>query len=63
MTSVLGSLSFAKLVMMSSAPAKFCRGGGGTRYVSQEPFIHGNQHWLPHTILSPIGIRSEFVLC
>ena len=28
MTSILGSLSFAKLVMMSSAPAKFCGGGG-----------------------------------
>ena len=64
MTSILGSLSFAKLVMMSSAPAKFCRGGGGEgRYLSQEPFIHGNQHWLPHTILTPICIRSEFVLC
>ena len=29
MTSILGSLSFAKLVMMSSAPVKFCTGGGG----------------------------------
>ena len=29
MTSILGSLSFAKLVMMSSAPTKSAGGGGG----------------------------------
>ena len=34
--SIPGSLSFAKLVMMSSAPAK---SAGETRYVSQDPFI------------------------
>ena len=32
-----GSLSFAKLVMMSSAPAK---SAGDARYASQDPFIH-----------------------
>ena len=57
MASILGSLSFAKLVMMSSAPAKF---GRGTRYVSQDPFIHGNQRWLSHTIFTLICIRSAF---
>ena len=39
----LGSLSFAKLVMISSAPAK---SAGGAIYMSQDPFIHGNQGWL-----------------
>ena len=36
MTSILGSLSFAKLVMMSSAPTKSAGGGGGggARYMS-----------------------------
>ena len=36
MISIPGSLSFAKLVMMSSAPAKFA---GNARYASQDPFI------------------------
>ena len=36
MISMPGSLSFAKLVMMSSAPAK---SAGDARYASQDPFI------------------------
>ena len=36
MISILGSLSFAKLVMMSSATAK---SAGDARYASQDPFI------------------------
>ena len=36
MISIPGSLSFAKLVMMSSAPAKSV---GDARYVSQDPVI------------------------
>ena len=43
MISFPGSLSFAKLMMMSSTPAKQCV--GGARYASQDPFIHScNQH-------------------
>ena len=37
MIPIPGSLSFAKLVMMSSAPAK---SAGDARYMSQDPFIH-----------------------
>ena len=51
-----GSLSFAKLVMMSSAPAK---SSGDARYVSQDPFI---QSTMSHTISTPICIRSAFFL-
>ena len=51
-----GSLSFAKLVMMSSAPAK---SAGDARYASQDPFI---QSTLSHTISTPICIRSAFFL-
>ena len=51
-----GSLSFAKLVMMSFAPAK---SAGDTRYASQDPFIHST---LSHTISTPICIRSAFFL-
>ena len=40
MISIPGSLSFAKLVMMSSAPAK---SAGGVKYASQDSFGHGNQ--------------------
>ena len=49
-----GSLSFAKLVMMSSAPAKST---GDARYASQDPFI---QSTLFHTISTPICIRNVF---
>ena len=51
-----GSLSFAKLVMMSSAPAK---SAGDARYASQDPFI---QSTLSHTISTLICIRSAFFL-
>ena len=50
-----GSLSFAKLAMMSSAPAK---SAGDARYVSQDPFIQycpiksGLQSVLEECILS-----------
>ena len=37
MISITSSLSFAKLVMMSSALAK---SAGDARYASQDPFIH-----------------------
>ena len=50
------SLSFAKLVMMSSAPAKSAR---DARYASQDPFIHRT---LSHIISTPICIRSAFFL-
>ena len=39
MPTIPGSLSFAKLVMMSSAPAK---SAGDARYVSQDPFIQSS---------------------
>ena len=45
MISFPGSLSFAKLVMMPSAPAK---SAGDTRYAFQDPFIQC------HIILTPI---------
>ena len=51
-----GSLSFAKLVMMSFAPAK---SAGDARYASQDPFI---QPTFSHTISTPICIRSAFFL-
>ena len=51
------SLSFAKLVMMSSTPAK---SAGDARYAFQDPFI---QTTLSHTISTPIciGVRSFYV--
>ena len=52
MISIPGSLSFAKLVMMSSAPEK---SAGDARYASQDPFIQ-----LIH--LTPSCIRSAFFL-
>ena len=51
-----GSLSFAKLVVMSFAPAKSAE---DTRYASQDPFI---QSTLSHTSSTPICIRSAFFL-
>ena len=48
-----GSLSFAKLVMMSSAPAKST---GDARYASQDPII---QSMLSYTISTPICIRTQ----
>ena len=56
MIPIPGSLSFAKLVMMSSAPAK---PAGDARNVSQDPFI---QSTLSHTISTPICLRSAFSL-
>ena len=47
MISIPGSLSFAKLVMMSSAPAK---SAGDARYASQDPFIHSLIDRLSQTI-------------
>ena len=49
-----GSLSFAKPVVMLSAPAK---SAGIARYTSHDPFI---QSMLSHTISTPICIRSVF---
>ena len=57
MISIPGSLSFAKLVMMSPAAAK---SAGDARYASQYPF---NQSTLSHSISTPICIRSAFFLC
>ena len=54
--SIPGSLSFTKLVMMSSVPAKST---GDDRYASQDPFI---QSTLSHTISTPICIRTAFFL-
>ena len=56
MISIPGSLSFAKLVMMSSAPEK---SAGDVRYASQDPFIHGNQR---RPISTPICIGGTFFL-
>ena len=56
MISIPGSLSFAKLVMMSSAPAK---SAGNPRYASQDPFIHCI-NVVPHK--TPICIRSALLL-
>ena len=50
------SLSFAKLLMMSSAPAK---SEGDARYTQHDPFI---QSTLTHTISTPICIRNTFLL-
>ena len=51
MISIPGSLCFAKLVMMSSTPG----GGGRSRYMSQNPFIYGNQR-------CPIQSRLQSVI-
>ena len=51
-----GSLSFTKLVMMSSAPVKSAR---DARYASQDPFM---QSMLSHTIATPICISNVFIL-
>ena len=49
-----GSLSLAKLMMMSSAPAKSAE---DVKYASKDPFI---QSTLFHTISTPICIWSAF---
>ena len=56
MISIPGSLSFAKVVMMSSATAK---SAGDARYAPHDPFV---QSTLSHTILTSICIRSAFLL-
>ena len=61
MISIPRSLSFAKLVMMSSAPAKSV---GDATYASQDPFIHGNQYCPIESLLqSALGVRSFYVKC
>ena len=54
MISIPGSLSFAKLMMMSSAPAKSAEDAG---YTSQDPFT---QSTLSDTISTSICFRSAF---
>ena len=53
-----GSLSFAKLVMMSSALAK---SAGDARYGSQDPFIHGFIQGCPiqSRLQSVLGVHSS----
>ena len=51
-----GAPSFAKLVMMSSTPAK---SAGDTRYGSQDPF---RIRWFSHTISTPNATSSAFFL-
>ena len=50
------SLSFAKLVMMSSAPAKYA---GDARYASQDSFIQCCP--IQSRLLSVLGVRSFYV--
>ena len=59
MISFPGSHSFAKLVMMSSAPAK---SAGDARYSSQDPFIHDNQRCpIQSRLQSLLRARSFYV--
>ena len=51
MISIPGFLSFAKLVMMSSAPAN---SAGDVRYASQDPFIRSR-------LQTQLGVRSFYV--
>ena len=55
MNSIPGSLSFAKMVMMSSAPAKSKE---DARYASQDPLIR----LMSQTISTPNAVRSAFFL-
>ena len=55
MISIPGSLSFAKLVMMSHAPAK---SAGDARYASQDPFI---RCIIQSRLQSVLGVRSFYV--
>ena len=52
--SIPGSFSFAKLVMMPSAPAK---SAGDARYVSQDPFIRCP---IQSRLQSVLGVRSFY---
>ena len=61
MISIPGSLSFAKLVMLSPAPAN---SAGDARYASQDPFIHSLIDRVSHTISAPNAtVRDAFFLC
>ena len=56
MISIPGSLSFVKLVIMSSAPAKYA---GDARYASQDPF---NQFCpMKSRLQSVLGVRFFYV--
>ena len=55
MISIPGSLSFAKLVMMSSAPVK---SAGDARYASQDPFIRCA---VQSRLQTQLGVRSFYV--
>ena len=56
----LGSLSFTKLVVMSSAPPK---SAADAIYASQDSFIQGNQHCpIQYRLQSVLGVRS-FYMC
>ena len=60
MISIPGSLYFAKLVMMSSAPAK--KSAGDARYASQDPFIHSLIDCpIQSRLQSVLGVRSSYV--
>ena len=55
MISIPGSLSFAKLVMMSSAPTK---SAGDARYASQDPFIQSTLSHIQYRLQSALGVLS-----
>ena len=59
MISIPGSLSVAKLVMMSSTPAKSAR---DVRYASQDPFIHVRNQRYPilSELQSVVRVRSFY---
>ena len=58
MTTIPGSLSFAKLVMMSSAPAK---SAGETRYTSQDIDIPFIDFPLQSRLQSALGVHSFYI--
>ena len=53
-----GPLSFAKLVMMSSARAK---SAGDARYASQDPFIQSERYPIQSRLQSVLEVRSFFI--
>ena len=57
-----GSLSFAKLVMMSSAPAK---SAGDAICMSQDPFIHAMNQRCPiqSQLHSVLGVSYYYIKC
>ena len=59
MISIPGSLSFAKLVMMSSVPAK---SAGDARYAFQDSFIHSLIDCpIQSRFQTQLGVRSFYV--